>query len=79
MEAIGTNRAQEPRCSTVSYSGRTFVLFYRGMQCSTARRRVRYVNANRGLPGWRCSSGSRFRSGGYCDRGRAYFGWHPGD
>jgi hypothetical protein len=44
-----------------------------------ARRRVRHVHRYRSLRGWRCSSGSRFRTGGYCSRARSYFGWHPGD
>jgi hypothetical protein len=67
------------RCGTVSYGGNTYVLYYRGMTCATARRRVRHVHRYRLLRGWRCSSGSRFRTGGFCRRGTRYFGWHPGD
>jgi len=66
-------------CGSVSYGGRDYVLYYRGMGFATARRRVRHVHPHRGLSGWRCSSGTRFRTGGYCKRGRRHFGWHPGD
>jgi len=82
LEAIGTNRrssASVARCGSVSYGGRAYILSYRRISCYSARRGVRYVHRHKRLPGWRCSSGSRFRTGGYCSRGSKSFGWHPGD
>lgn len=82
LEAIGTRRrssAGASRCGTVSYGGRTFILSYRGLGCTSARRKVRYVHRRRRLRGWSCSSGTRFRTGGFCRRGRRYFAWHPVD
>jgi len=82
LEAIGIRRrssAAAARCDTVAYGGRTFILSYRGLSCASARRKVRYVHRHRGLRGWRCSSGSGFRTGGFCRRGRRHFAWHPVD
>jgi hypothetical protein len=80
LEAIGTRRRGTPlRCGSVSYDGRTFVMFHRGIVCATARRYVRYVHRYHRLRGWECSSGSRFRKGGQCQRGSKRFGWHPAD
>ncbi len=82
LEAIGTNRRSSPgasRCRTVSYGGRTFVLFHRRISCRSARRKVRHVHRHKRLRGWRCSSGSRFRTGGFCKRGSRVFAWHPPD
>ena len=67
------------RCGTVSYGGRTYVMYHQGIGCRSARRKVRYVHRHKSLPGWRCSSGTNFRTGGGCTRGRKLFGWHPGD
>ena len=83
LEAIGTNSrgssAEASRCGSVSYGGRAYVLFYKGIGCTSARRKVRYVHRVKRLRGWKCSSGSGFRTGGFCSRGRLSFGWHPGD
>ncbi len=82
LEAIGTNRrgsAGASRCDTVSYGGRTYVLFYRNISCTSARRKVRYVHRHKRLRGWRCGSGSGFRTGGGCERGSRMFLWHPLD
>ena len=82
LEAIGTrrrSRAGASRCDTVSYGGRTYILFYRGLGCTSARRKVRHVHRHGRLRGWRCTSGSGFRTGGQCKRGRRYFAWHPPD
>jgi hypothetical protein len=80
LEAIGTQRRGTPlRCGSVSYGGRTFVMFHRGIVCATARRYVRRVHRNRRLAGWNCSSGSNYRTGGSCQQGRKLFGWHPAD
>ncbi len=72
-------RALATRCGSVSYGGRGYVLYYARMGCAKARRRVRHVHRYKRLRGWRCSSGTRFRTGGHCKRGGRYFGWHPGD
>jgi hypothetical protein len=67
-------------CSTVSYGGRTYVLYKRGVKCSWTRRWVKRVHRTKQGPRkWTCSSGSNFRTGGYCERGGKHFGWHPGD
>ena len=67
-------------CSTVSYGGRTYILYKRGVKCSWARRWVKRVHRTKEGPRkWKCSSGSNFRTGGYCERGPKHFGWHPGD
>ena len=81
LEARGTRRqrAYPPRCCSVSYGGRIYVLAYRGLSCASARRKVRHVHQYRRLSGWSCSSGSGFRTGGQCNRGSSYFGWHPVD
>lgn len=82
LEAIGTNSrssAGAARCGSVSYGGRGYVLFYKRLSCTSARRKVRHVHRFKKLRGWKCSSGSRFRTGGFCQRGARQFGWHPGD
>ena len=82
LEAIGTNRrasAGASRCDTVSYGGRTYVLFYRRISCTSARRKVRYVHRHKRLRGWRCGSATGFRTGGGCTRGSRMFLWHPLD
>jgi hypothetical protein len=79
LEAIGSRRAEPAKCRSVSYGGRTYVLAYRGLGCRSARRKVRYVHAHKSLAGWKCRSGSGFRTGGSCKRGASYFAWHPGD
>jgi len=83
LEAIGTNsrgsQAGASRCGSVSYGGRGYVLFYRRLSCTSARRKVRHVHRFKRLRGWNCSSGSGFRTGGFCKRGARQFGWHPGD
>jgi len=67
-------------CTSVSYGGRTYVMYRRGVSCAFARRWVRRLHyTKRGPRGWRCGSGSGYRTGGGCARGRQSFGWHPGD
>jgi hypothetical protein len=72
-------RAASAACNSVSYEGRTYVLYRRAVGCRSARRKVRYVHRHKRLPGWRCGSGSDFETGGGCTRGRRLFGWHPLD
>ena len=74
-----TPSAQTARCQTVTYGGRTYVMYHRRIRCPSARRKIRYVHRHKQLPGWRCESGTNFRTGGGCRRGRKLFGWHPGD
>jgi hypothetical protein len=67
-------------CSSVRYGGRGYVLYKRGVKCSWARRWVKRVHRTKEGPRkWTCTSGSDFRTGGYCERGAKHFGWHPGD
>jgi endonuclease YncB( thermonuclease family) len=77
--ASSSQPARAAACGSVAYGGRAYVLYYRGMSCRKARRRVRHVHRHKRLRGWDCSSGSDFETGGYCQRGRRHFGWHPGD
>ncbi len=82
LEAVGTNSrgsATASRCGSVSYGGRAYILFYKRLSCASARRKVRHVHRFKRLRGWKCSSGSGFRTGGFCQRGGRQFGWHPGD
>ena len=60
---------------------RRFVIYaFGGVTCRQARYRVRWMRRHRrGYPGYRCSSGSGFRSGAFCERGRRVFGFHPRD
>jgi hypothetical protein len=60
---------------------RRFVIYaFGGVTCRQARRRVRWMrNHRRGYPGYKCSSGSDYRTGAYCKRGRRVFGFHPYD
>ncbi|HWM10780.1 MAG TPA: hypothetical protein VNO82_15605 [Solirubrobacteraceae bacterium] len=72
--------ASSAGCSSVRYGGRGYVLYKRGVKCSWARRWVKRVHRTKEGPRkWRCTSGSDFRTGGYCERGAKHFGWHPGD
>jgi len=72
--------ATSAACQSVSYGGRTYVMYRQGVKCSYARRWVKRLHrTKRGPKRWDCSSGSNFRTGGYCERGSRHFGWHPGD
>lgn len=67
-------------CSSVAYGGRTYIMYRRGVSCGFARRWVRRLHyTKRGPRGWRCGTGSGYRTGGGCARGGRSFGWHPGD
>jgi hypothetical protein len=77
--ATNSEPAWSAACNSVRYEGRAYVLYYRGISCRSARRKVRYVHRDRRLSGWRCRSGSNFDTGGGCSRGRKLFGWHPFD
>ena len=84
--AAGTPAAADPvarasACSSITLGGRAFVFYKTGLRCSRAKELARYVHRTHRAPDrrWRCSSGSRYRTGGYCRRPGASFGWHPGD
>jgi hypothetical protein len=70
-------------CNSVRYDGRSYVLYRQGaVRCKFARKWVRRLHRSEGRnepAGWTCSSGSNFRTGGGCTKGRKAFGWHPGD
>ena len=73
---------QASACTSVKVAGRGHVLYRRGVSCGYARRWVRKLAATRGDSkprGWKCSSGSGFRSGGYCEKGSKHFGWYRGE
>jgi hypothetical protein len=60
----------------------SYVLYRRGVSCTFAKRwakRLASSNGRRKPSGYACSSGSKFRGGGYCERGKRHFGWHGGD
>jgi hypothetical protein len=69
-------------CNVVKVSDRAFVMYRRGVPCTWSKRWVRRLAASQGRNkprGFTCSSGSKFRGGGYCERGSKHFGWHSGD
>ncbi len=73
---------QAAACGAVKIGSKTYVLYRQRVSCSYAKRWTRKVANSRGRTkprGWKCTSGSKFRSGGYCQKGRKHFGWHPGD
>ena len=82
-EQRATQRVEAAACNTVRYGGRAYVLYRTGrVGCTFAKRWVRRLNRSRGAskpPGWRCTSGSGYRTGGGCTRGSRAFGWHPLD
>lgn len=73
---------QASACNSVKIGERGYVLFRKGVSCTFAKRWVRKLAATRGASkpsGFTCTSGSKFRSGGYCAKGSKHFGWHSGD
>ena len=79
---MATQTRDETQVLHVRYGGRSYVLYKRGVRCVFAKRWVRRLNRSRGRnkpAGFKCSSGSKFRTGGSCVRGNRVFGWHPGD
>ena len=73
---------QVAACNAVKINGRGFVLYRYGVSCSSARRWAKRLAASGGARkprGYSCSSGSKFRGGGYCERGNRHFGWHSGE
>ncbi len=72
-------QALAAKCQSVSYGGNRYILDYQGIGCRSARRKVRYVHEHKRLPGWKCQSGTNFRTGGGCVRGSKVVGWYPAD
>jgi len=73
---------QPTSCNVVRVSDRGYVLYRRGVSCTWAKRWVRRLAASNGRErpsGYSCTSGSKFRGGGWCERGSTHFGWDPGD
>src|SRR5688572_7511658 len=69
-------------CNAVKVNGRGFVLYRHNVSCTFAKRWAKRLAASGGKrkpAGYTCSSGSKYRSGGYCERGNRHFGWHSGD
>lgn len=77
---LRTPTAQANACGTVSYAGRTYIMYRNNVGCRFAKRAIRRLHSTRRAPrGWRCGSGTRYRTGGGCVDGRRNFGWHPVD
>jgi uncharacterized membrane protein YgcG len=73
---------QVAACNAVKIDGRGFVLYRHGVTCSFAKtwaKRLASSQGRRKPRGYACSSGSKFRGGGYCERGNRHFGWHSGE
>jgi hypothetical protein len=70
-------------CNTVRYGGKGYVLFRQGgVKCKFAKRWVKRLHNSGGQnkpAGWKCSSGTKYKTGGQCTKGSKAFGWHPGD
>jgi hypothetical protein len=79
---VNPRQLQASSCSSVKVGGKGHVLYRRGVSCSYAKRWVRKLRATRGRSkprGFSCSSGSKFRGGGYCEKGNKHFGWYRGE
>ena len=72
---------QTSSCTVVRVSDQAYALYRRGVPCTWAKRWARRLAASGGRKrpsGYSCTSGSKFRSGGWCERGGKHFGWDPG-
>ena len=72
---------QASACSSVKIGDKGHVLYRRGVSCAFSKRWARKLATTGGRTkprGWKCTSGSKFRSGGYCERRGKHFGWHRG-
>lgn len=79
---VKPRQLQASSCNTVKIGDRGYILYRQRVSCSYAKRWARKVAATRGRSkprGFSCTSGSKFRSGGYCQTGAKHFGWHRGD
>ncbi|MBA2507011.1 MAG: hypothetical protein H0V29_13895 [Thermoleophilaceae bacterium] len=69
-------------CDSIKLGGTPHVFYKQGVSCRFAKSWVYRLYGSGGgkrPSGFKCSSGSGFRSGGYCARGSKVFGWHPYD
>lgn len=69
-------------CNLVKVGASRHVLYRHGVSCGPAKRWVKRLAATRGRAkprGWACSSGSAYRSSGYCERRGKHFGWNRAD
>jgi hypothetical protein len=67
-------------CNVVRVGERAYVMYRLGVPCSWAKRWVERLHASGGRSkpaGFSCTSGSKFRGGGWCERGDKHFGWDP--
>lgn len=70
----------EAGCGSVAYRGRSYIMFRQNVGCRFAKLAIRRLATTGRKPrGYRCTSGSRFKTGGFCRDGARQFGWHPGD
>ena len=70
----------EARCGSVAYRGRSYVMFRQNVGCRFAKLAIRRLATTGRKPrGYRCTSGSGFKTGGFCKKDSKQFGWHPGD
>ena len=80
LAALPSAATAAQSCGTIKLGTRTYVFYKGGLSCDRAKTLARGVYRTRKAPtNWRCTSGSRYRSGANCTSGRRYFGWHPGD
>ena len=81
--SAGSPQASAAACNSVRYGGEAYVLYRQGgVKCKFAKRWVKRLHRSSGQnkpAGWKCSSGTRYRTGGQCTKGSKAFGWHPGD
>jgi hypothetical protein len=81
-DRVNPRELQASACSSVKVGGKGHVLYRRGVRCTFAKRWARRLAASRGdrkPRGYSCSSGSKFRGGGYCEKGSKHFGWYRGE
>jgi hypothetical protein len=72
-------------CTSVKVEGERLILLKNGVGCRFARHSIRRLAKTKGdekPEGYKCSSGSKFRTGGYCEKKQnknRNFSWHPAD
>jgi hypothetical protein len=79
---MSPRQLQASSCTAVKINGKSFILYRNGLSCSYSKRWARKVAATRGRSkprGYKCTSGSKFRGGGYCQKGSKHFGWYRGE
>jgi hypothetical protein len=79
----GADDATKRACTTINLGGPK-VFTKHNMRCTKAKHYARRLYKTRGddkPPNFRCSSGSNFRDGGFCEHKTKdkNFAWHPAD